>query len=88
MTTCDKCLEIAKELKGYLAEARWLLDQGHDDRLRVVEALRSGERDAHVVEDFFATAPRLHPGAYPAFVQAMGRKFEHERRTGHRVRLN
>jgi hypothetical protein len=83
--TCEKCLQIANELKGYLSEAKSLLDRGQDERLRVVEAMRGGEADAHTVEDFFAAAPRLRPGAYPGMAQAMARKFEHERRTGHRV---
>lgn len=88
MTTCDECLEIAKELKGYLAEARSLLDRTHDDRLRVVDALRRGETDAHIVEEFFVTAPQPRPGAYPGMIQAMTRKVMHERWTGHIVRLN
>lgn len=85
MTTCEECREIAKVIRDYLAEMRSALEQGHDDRLRVVEALRGGEADAHTVEDFFATAPRLQAGTYPGMVQAYRRKFDHERRTGHKV---
>jgi len=88
VSVCEKCREIANELEGYLAEARSLLDRSHDERLRVVEALRRGETDAQVVEEFFATAPRPRPGAYPGMVQAYKRKFEHEQRTGHRISLD
>ena len=88
MTTCEECIEIARELKGYLEEARSLLDQSHDDRLRIVEALRRGEADVHMVEEFFVTAPQPRPGTYPGMVQTMTRKFEHERRTGHKVSLS
>ncbi len=85
MTTCEECREIVKELKGYLTEIRSVLEQGHKDRRRVVEAMRGGETDAHMVEEFFATAPRPRAGTYAGMVQAYKRKFEHERRTGHRV---
>jgi hypothetical protein len=88
VTACEECLEIAAELKGYLAEARSLLYQDPEERLRVVEALRSGEADAQMVEEFFATAPRLRPGAYREVVQAYMRKFQHERRTGHSITLS
>lgn len=59
MTMCEECREIATEINGYVADARSVLDQGHDDRLRAAEALQKGERNAHMMEEFFAAAPRL-----------------------------
>jgi hypothetical protein len=86
--TCEECREIAREIKQYYGQAKSLLNDTRDDRLRVVDALRRGtEADAQMVEEFFATAPRLRPGTYPGMVQAMTRKFMHERRTGHKVSL-
>jgi hypothetical protein len=89
VTTCEECIEIAREIKQCYGQLKSLLDDTQDDRLRVAEALRRGDADAQVIEEFFdAQAPRLRPGAYPGMVQAMTRKFDHERRTGHVVRLD
>jgi hypothetical protein len=89
MTDCEECREIAREIKQSYGQMKSLLHDTREDRLRVVEALRNGtEESAFLVEDFFAAqAPRLHP-VYPSMVQAMSRKFLHERQTGHIVHLN
>jgi hypothetical protein len=85
---CDECLAISRDLRDAIAELRLSAGLARPEAARAVEALRGGtEEDALVVEEFFSAFRQQAylPGS--RITRAMGMKFAHERRTGHRVSL-
>jgi hypothetical protein len=86
---CDDCLAISRELRDAVAELRLSPDRTRPEASRVVEALRRGtEEDALMIEEFFSTqGQQTHTLPWWRMMRAMGMKFAHEKRTGHRVSL-